>query len=164
MSETSAASGHDEVDSTVDDRFRALMEGLRTTIPGVQVLFAFLLTIPLSASFSSIGRDERISYYVAFAASGLASILLIAPSVHQRVRAPISGITRHSERHLDVAARLAYGGTIAAAVAIAAVAYFVTALLFGSVTASLVAAAVAGITTWSWFWLPLVSFGRDGAH
>ncbi len=38
-------------ETPVDDRFRALLEGLRTTIPGVMVLFAFLLTVPLATSF-----------------------------------------------------------------------------------------------------------------
>ena len=40
------------VESTeVDDAFRALLEGLRTTLTGVQVLFAFLFILPLQASF-----------------------------------------------------------------------------------------------------------------
>ena len=71
----------------VDDAFRAVLEGLRTTLPGVQVLFAFLLTLPLQQSFSSLATAEEVSFFVAFFGSAIASILLIAPSAHQRLRA-----------------------------------------------------------------------------
>ncbi len=145
----------------VDDRFRSLLEGLRTTIPGVMVLFAFLLTVPLATSFADIGTDGRISFYVAFASAAAATILLVAPSVHQRVRAPISGIPRQDPAHVRVSVRLAITGTISAAVAISAVAYFVTTLVFDTTVASIVAAAATALTAWTWFWLPLLTFGTD---
>jgi hypothetical protein len=149
-------------DQPVDDRFRALLEGLRTTIPGVMVLFAFLLTVPLATSFPDLATDERIAFYVAFAAAAAATVLLVAPSVHQRVRAPISGIPRQDPDHVRTAVRLAITGTIAAALAISAVTYFVTTLVFDNTTAGLVAAATAALTAWTWFWLPLLSFTGDG--
>nr|MDP9494734.1 DUF6328 family protein [Actinomycetota bacterium] len=61
----------------VDDAFRAFLEGLRTTLPGVQVLFAFLLILPLQESFHDLARAERVAFYIAFFGSALASILLI---------------------------------------------------------------------------------------
>lgn len=145
----------------VDDRFRAVMEGLRTTIPGVMVLFAFLLTVPLQTPFETVSTDQRVAYYVAFAAAGVATILLVAPSAHQRVRAPISGIPRHDEGHVLTAVRLSLAGTVAAAVAIAAVAYFVTSLVFDSAVAGIVAAGAGLLTGWAWFWLPLVRFEEE---
>ena len=45
--ESSSTSPGDDATTDVDDQFRAILEGLRTTLPGVQVLFAFLLTLPL---------------------------------------------------------------------------------------------------------------------
>lgn len=154
-------SSDDVTDAGIDQRFRALLEGLRTTIPGVMVLFAFLLTIPLSSPFATATADQRASYYVAFAAAGAASVLLIAPSVHQRVRAPLTGIPRKHLGHVRIAVHLALAGTVAAAVAIGAVAWFVTSLLFGVIPAAAVAAAVLGFTTWAWFWLPVFSFRTE---
>ena len=102
----------EKTENDVDDQFRSLMEGLRTTLPGVQVLFAFLLVLPLQASFGEIRDVERIAYYVSFFGSAMASVLLIAPSAHQRLRAPVNGVERRSERHLQIAVSLTIAGTI----------------------------------------------------
>lgn len=144
----------------IDDSFRGLMEGLRTTLPGVQVLFAFLLTLPIQPSFAELESIERRVFYVAFASAALASVLLIAPSVHQRVRAPISGIRRRTARHVYVAIQMAIAGTVAAAIAISASVYLVSSLVFGDGFGVAAAAAVAGVTAWAWFFLPLVSFRK----
>lgn len=153
------ASAHDDR-GTVDDQFRALMEGLRTTIPGVMVLFAFLLTLPLQAPFDEIGGVGTTFYYVAFLSSALAAILLIAPSVHQRVRAPVSGIRRREIQHVMVAARLAIAGTVLFLVSISASVYLVTSLVLDDIPASVATALVAAVAGWSWFYVPLVRFGK----
>jgi hypothetical protein len=145
-------------ENEVDDQFRSLMEGLRTTLPGVQVLFAFLLVLPLQASFSQIGGMEKAAYYVAFFGSAMSSVLLIAPSAHQRLRAPISGMERHSQRHLDIAVNLTIAGTIVFAVALAAAVFLISALTLSNSLAIAAALAVAAVTAWSWFYIPLISF------
>lgn len=148
-------------DNEVDDAFRAVMEGLRTTLPGVQVLFAFLLTLPLQAAFTDLDPVDRRVFYVAFASSALASVLLITPSVHQRIRAPISGLRRRTPRHVYVAIRIANVGTVFAAVAVASSVYLVTSLVFGDGAGAVAAGVIAGVVAWAWFYLPLVSFRRD---
>jgi Family of unknown function (DUF6328) len=145
----------------IDDRFRSLMEGIRTTLPGVQVLFAFLLAVPVYEGFETLGDGLRTIYYIAFISSGLASVLLIAPSVHQRVRAPMSGIRRRTLEHIMVGAKVAVVGTVAAAVAIASVTYFVTSLVFDDGPAAIATTVLALVTAWSWFYLPMVSFERN---
>lgn len=152
--------GDREADA-VDDQFRALMEGLRTSIPGVMVLFAFLLTLPLQSPFGDLGAVDTTAFYVAFLSAAIAAVLLIAPSVHQRLRAPFTGIKRTDMRHVMVATHLTIAGTIAFAVAIAASVYLVTSLVLFDGPATLVTAIVAGVAAWSWFYLPLVSFNRD---
>lgn len=154
----------DQEAGDADDQFRALMEGLRTTLPGVQVLFAFLLTLPFQPAFSDLDGGDRLAYAVAIYASAVASVLLIAPSVHQRVRAPISGITRRHLDHVQVAAWLAIAGTVVFLVALVAAVYLVSSVVFAhtaAVTASVVIAATAG---WTWFVLPAVQFGRARPH
>lgn len=145
----------------VDDQFRALMEGLRTTIPGVMVLFAFLLTLPLQASFGDLSDPNAIVFYIAFITAALASVLLIAPSVHQRLRGPISGITRNHWSHVLYAIKLAIAGTVFFAVSIAAVVYLITSLVFFDPLAAAATAVVVGVVAWSWFYLPLVRFRDD---
>lgn len=147
-----------EIYEDIDDQFRALMEGLRTTIPGVMVLFAFLLILPLQAPFDDISGPNRVVFYVAFASAALASVLLIAPSVHQRVRGPITGIRRTTLSHVMYATKLAIAGTAASLVTIGAVVYLVSSLVFTdrlAVVATVVVAVVAG---WAWFYVPLIKF------
>ena len=114
----------------VDDAFRAVLEGLRTTLPGVQVLFAFLLTLPFLESFRSLPVSEKTAFYLAFFGSAVASILLIAPSAHQRIRAPISGVKRRSARHLQITVRITIIGTVVFAVALVAAVYLVSSLVY----------------------------------
>lgn len=146
----------------VDDQFRALMEGLRTTIPGVMVLFSFLLILPLQTPFGDISDPNTIIFYVAFGSAAIASVLLIAPSVHQRVRAPASGIKRRTWSHVMYATKLAIAGTVAFMVSIVAVVYLVSSLVLGDWVAAVASAAVAALASWAWFYLPLIRFSNDG--
>lgn len=142
----------------IDDQFRAILEGLRTTIPGVMVLFSFLLILPLQASFADLSGVNSVVFYLAFASSALASVLLISPSVHQRVRAPISGIRRRSWHHVMFANKLAIAGTVAFMVSIVSVVFLVTSLVFSDPTAIAAAIMVTAVAGWSWFYLPTVTF------
>ncbi len=148
-------------ENSVDERFRSLMEGLRTTLPGAQVLVAFLLVLPVQAEFSLLSTVDLVAYYTAFAAAMLASVLLIAPSVHQRVRSPISGVTRGKERHLQVAVRLTIAGTVLLMVALTSVTYLVTSLVGTGIAAAVSAAVLAAVAGYAWFYQPLVTFERD---
>jgi TctA family transporter len=150
----------DRTENDVDDQFRALMEGLRTTLPGVQVLFAFLLVLPLQASFTEIRDLERIAYYVAFFGSAMASVLLIAPSAHQRLRAPVSGVERRSERHLQIAVSLTIVGTVIFAIALSSAVLLISALTLTDSVAIGATVAVVAVLIWSWFYIPLVTFRR----
>jgi len=145
-------------DDNVDDAFRAFLEGLRTTLPGVQVLFAFLLILPLQESFHDLAPSERVAFYIAFFGSALASILLIAPSAHQRLRAPVSGVKRHSARHLQITVRITIVGTIIFAMALAAAVYLVSSLVMDGIGVLLATLAVTALLGWSWFYVPLVTF------
>lgn len=145
----------------VDDQFRALMEGLRTSIPGVMVLFSFLLILPLQSSFADVGGVNRIVFYVAFASAALASVLLIAPGVHQRIRGPITGIKRKTWSHVIYATKLAIVGTVAFLVSISAVVYLVSSLVFTDAFAVAAAVIITSIAAWAWFYVPLVTFDHD---
>lgn len=153
---------HEATHKEVDDQFRALMEGLRTTIPGVMVLFSFLLVLPLQASFGDVSDPNTIVFYTAFVSAAMASVLLIAPSVHQRVRAPMTGIRRRTWSHVMVATKLAIAGTISFLVAIAAVVYLVSSLVFTDWLAVVATVVLATLASWAWFYLPLVRFRGDG--
>lgn len=149
------------LEQDLDDQFRSLMEGLRTTLPGVQVLFAFLLILPLQGAFAEISSGERLVYYVAFISAAVATVLLIAPSVHQRLRARATGMRRRHERHVRAAIRLANAGTLVFVASLTSATYLVSTLVYGDVLASVVATGIAGVAGAAWFYLPLVRWQDD---
>ncbi len=145
-------------DPSIDDQFRSLLEGLRTSIPAVQVLFAFLLTAPLQGGFNSLSSIERAAFAVAFYSSGAASVLLVAPSVHQRLRAPATGMQRHSKRHLVWATWMGIIGSLAALVAISATVYLVSNIVFNAGAAVVAALLITALAGWAWIFVPIVTF------
>jgi hypothetical protein len=146
--------------SSPDDEFRSLMEGLRTTIPGVTVLFGFLLALPFQSDFADIAAVDRFTYGLAFLSTAVAAVLMIAPSVHQRVRGLMTGIRRRSVEHVRVAVMLTVAGTVSFLVGIVASTYLVASVRLGSVGAGIVLALMSGLAGWSWFYLPLVTFRK----
>src|SRR5205823_14679331 len=69
-----------------DRNLTELMGELRVALPGVQVLFAFLLVAPFNQRFSTVSAFERRLYFGTLLCTLLASILLIAPTVVHRLR------------------------------------------------------------------------------
>jgi hypothetical protein len=143
-----------------EDEFRSLMEGLRTTLPGAQLVTAFLLTVPLYEKWDQLIRQERVAYYVAFVCAVLATLLLMAPPSHQRVRTR-DGVARRHRRHVKAAAHIAVAGSLLFGAAIVAVAFLVVSFVLGTALAVAVSVVVAGAWLWSWYYLPLVSFEKD---
>src|SRR3954453_17861408 len=62
-----------------------LLNELRVALPGVQVLFAFLLAVPLSANFDKVDGFERAIYFGTLASTAIATALLISPSAIHRI-------------------------------------------------------------------------------
>ena len=147
-------------DEKVEDEFRSLLEGLRTTLPGVQLATAFLLTVPMYDKYDSLVHAERVAYYLAFASALVSSLLLTAPSSHQRLRNR-DGLARHNRRHLDAAVKITVAGSALFAITITAVAYLVASIVLTTTVAIVVTILVAVTCAWSWYYLPLVSFRRD---
>jgi amino acid transporter len=134
-----------------------LLTELRVALPGVQVLFAFLLTVPFTSRFAQLSRVNRDAYFVAFISSAAASALLIAPSAFHRLR----WRQGDKERMLRVSNQLAIGGIAALAIGITAVVYLITALLYGSLPGVCAATVIAGTIAWLWFVLPLPRRSRS---
>lgn len=142
--------GEDE-GTRLDRELIELLNELRVVLPGVQVMFAFLLVVPFSQRFGELDSRDRAIFFVAFIASALASVFLIAPGTHHRIR----WRQYDKERLLRRANRLTILGTVALAVAVVAVVYLITAVLYGDVAAA-ASAGIAVIIVWTWFGYPLI--------
>jgi uncharacterized membrane protein len=135
-----------------------LLNELRVALPGVQVLFAFLLTVPFSARFTTLTELQRDIYYVAFLGTAFASGFLMAPTSYHRIR----WRQADKEQMLRTANRFAILGTALLAVSVGAVVFLISDILFGARLAALFTAPVAAFLAWAWFGLPLFRRARDG--
>ena len=141
----------------VDREVIELLNELRVALPGVQVLFAFLLLLPFQQSFAELTSLERQIYYLAFASTAAASVLLIAPSTYHRIRFRDGD----KEQMLRTSNRLLLGGSVLLGVAIASVTFLVTDVVFGDPAGATAAAIAAAVVSWFWFGLPLSRKVRD---
>jgi hypothetical protein len=69
-----------------DRQMLELLNELRVALPGVQILFAFLLTVPFTVRFGELTVFQRDAYYVTLVAATLSAACLIAPSSAHRLR------------------------------------------------------------------------------
>ena len=72
-------------DERLNRNLDQLLQELRIVLPGVQVLFAFLLAVPFSSRFGDVDGFERDIYFAALLLSAVAVTLLMAPSMHHRI-------------------------------------------------------------------------------
>jgi uncharacterized protein DUF6328 len=129
-----------------------LLNELRVVLPGVQVLFAFLLAVPFANGWKRVTELQKDVFFVAFVSTAAASILLIAPSVHHRL------LWREGvkERILRTSNVLAIGGAGFLAIGMSAAVFLITDILFAAGWAALVTAIVAAGIVWFWYGLPLM--------
>ena len=134
-----------------------LLNELRVVIPGVQVLFAFLLTVPFTNRFTRVNDLQQDAYLTALVATAIGSILLIAPTAHHRIR----WRDYDKEALLRTANRLAIAGTVFLAIGMSASVFLVTDVLFKTATTAVVVALVVGCFLWFWYGMPLLRELRD---
>ena len=128
-----------------------LLNELRVALPGVQVLFAFLLAVPFTQRFTEVDKLQRSAYFAAVVFTAIASMLLIAPSAYHRLR-----WREHDKEHmLQTANVLSIAGTVFLALGVTGVVFLVTDMLYQRTWAAVVAAAIAAGFAWFWYGLPL---------
>jgi uncharacterized protein DUF6328 len=136
----------------VDRELIELLNELRVALPGVQVLFAFLLIVPFSQGFGRVTSAQRAVYFGSFVCTAVATALFIAPSSYHRLQFR----QRDKERMLVSANKMAIAGTLFLALAIVGVVFLITDLLYQVPLAALMTALVAGWFAWFWYGLPLL--------
>jgi hypothetical protein len=134
-----------------------LLNELRVALPGVQMLFGFLLAVPFTQKFDGITTTQRHVYYFTFMATAAATIFFIAPTAYHRLR-----FRQHDkEQMMQTATRLTIAGTGCLAAALSGAVYLVSDLLFHTAATAVAAAAAAGLLLWLWYGLPLLRRLQD---
>jgi hypothetical protein len=134
-----------------------LLNELRVALPGVQVLFAFMLVVPFSQGFTDLTSAERWVYYAAFLAAALGAAMMIAPSSYHRLRFRQGD----KERMLHTSNRLVIVGMALVATSMALSVGLITSFVFGTAHA-IVAGTLIGVWFgWFWYGLPITRRVQD---
>ena len=142
--------GEDRHERTARELIELLQE-LRIVIPGVQVLFAFLLTVPFSQGFTKLDSLQRGVFFATLLCTAAATALLIAPSSHHRVLFR-QGVR---EQRLKLGNLLTILGLAFLVPAMVGVVFVITDLIFGLTAAVIVTLLMALSFSLLWFALPL---------
>jgi hypothetical protein len=142
---------HVTEDAKRDRQMMELLNELRIALPGVQILFAFLLTVPFSVRFTDLTAFQRDVYYVTLIATALTTACLIAPSASHRMR------FHQSDRAwiVESAHRLMIVGLVFLTIALSGAVLLVTDVMFDGLRVWLYSGAVLAVIVILWFLRPL---------
>ncbi len=150
VEQTQERTGEDQQERTARELIELLNE-LRVILPGIQVLFAFLLTVPFSQGFPKLSVLQQSVFFATLLCTAVSAALLMAPSAHHRL------LFRQGEREqrLKIGNVLTIIGLIFLVPAMVGVLFVVTGLIFGMALALIVTAVLTLLFVLLWFILPL---------
>ena len=151
------AGDHEQPEERQNRELIELLNELRVALPGVQVLFAFLLTVPFSNRFLALTGSQRAIYFATFVGTTIAIGLFMAPTAYHRIRFRQGD----KERMLRTSNRFAIVGIGFLAMSVTLAVVLTTDLMFGLGTATVVGLGVLLFLVWVWFAIPLSRRLRD---
>jgi Family of unknown function (DUF6328) len=143
---------HETEEERADRNLSDLLQELRVALPGVQVLFAFLLTVPFTQRFNELNRFQEWLYLGVLISVALATVLLVAPTAGHRI------LFRRQQKEFIVtlANRLALIGLLLLAVSMCGAIALISDFLFGSTAAIITTAVMAAAFAGFWFAGPII--------
>jgi hypothetical protein len=135
----------------LDRQMEELLQEVRVAMPGVQVLFGFLLAVPFQQGFDTITSSQRLIYFATLLASATATAFFIAPAAFHRIN-----FEQHQKKRVIHAGNRQFIiGLIALALAMNGAVALVTDLIFKGGTLVVTMAVVGSLFAWLWFGLGL---------
>jgi hypothetical protein len=145
-------SGRDESESErLDRNLGELLQELRVALPGVQVLFAFLLAVPFQQNFTKINAFEKDVYFFTLLCTAISAILFIAPSSYHRVTFRL----QQKRELIKLANRFTIAGLAFLAMAMTGAIVLITDVLFGGIVTVITGAGTVAAFVAFWYALPL---------
>jgi hypothetical protein len=135
----------------LDRNLNELLQELRVALPGVQVLFAFLLTVPFAQGFTALSDFQRNAYFAVLALTAISTVLLIAPTAYHRV------LFRAGRKREVVAYanRMVVLGLAVLALAMVTAVSLIAHVVFGEGAAIVTGALALGLIATVWYAMPL---------
>jgi amino acid permease len=134
-----------------DRNFADLLQELRVAQTGVQILFAFLLTLPFSARFTETTQFHKDIYLVALLGAAFATAMIISPVAFHRA------LFRQGRKPelVRFAHRMATGGLAFMLIAMVSSILLITDFLLNRTTAVIVTTVAAAWFLTFWAALPV---------
>ena len=143
-------SANESKDERLDRELIELLNELRVALPGVQMLFGFLLAVPFTQKFAAITTTQRHVYFATFMSTAFATIFFIAPTAYHRLR-----FRQHDKEQLvRTSNALTIVGTAFLALALAGAVFVVSDLVFKATVTAIATAVTAGALGLLWYGLP----------
>ena len=143
--------GEESKAERLDRELIELLNEIRVLLPGVQVLFAFLLTAPFASGFESVTEFQRDLYAICLLAALAATACLVAPTTYHRIQ------WRQGDKELLLQRgnRLVLAGSVFLAISLTCSILLVGDYLFSRWVAILAAVLTALGFAVLWYALPL---------
>ncbi|SRR6186713_155345 len=138
----------------VDRELIELLNELRVALPGVQVLFAFLLVVPFQQGFSQVTDLTRYVYFAGLMSSAIAIAFLIAPATYHRLN--LRRGVDEKEEMLFLSSRFVLVGTMFLALGIICSLFVIADVLFGDAVALGIALGIGVLIAILWYVVPIV--------
>jgi predicted neutral ceramidase superfamily lipid hydrolase len=143
----------------LDRQLGELLQELRVVLPGVQVLFAFLLTVPFSARFGEPTEVQRSVYVGVLLGTALATVLLMAPTAFHRLR-----FRQHRKAEVvEMSHRLVLAGLAVLAAAVSAAVFLVVDVVYGRAGGLAAGLSTLAVIIVLWWIVPLAGRGAPAA-
>jgi hypothetical protein len=129
-----------------------LLQEMRVAMPGVQVLFGFLLAVPFQQGFDQITDSQRLIYFGTLIAAAVATAFMIAPTALHRLL-----FQQHQKPDvIRIGNRQFIIGLIALALAMNGAVALVTDLIFKGSTLAVTVVLLGSLFAWLWFGMGIV--------
>jgi hypothetical protein len=142
-----------EPPKTFEREWPEFLDEIRVALPGVQLLFGFLLAAPFTSRFDMVTGTVQGVYLVCFLATTAACLFLIAPSVYHRLHWRRD--VRDKEQMMRTCNRLAIIGGVLLGIAMITAVYVVSYIVATPASALVFSALTTLIIVALWFALPL---------
>lgn len=130
----------------LDRNLTELLNELRVALPGVQVLFAFLLAVPFQKGWDTVTEFQQDVYFATLCLALVTSALLIAPTAYHR----LNFRARRKRELVDASNRLAIAGLATLALSLVGVMVLIADYLFG--TAMTIVAGALSLLLFALLW------------
>jgi hypothetical protein len=142
----------------IDRELIELLNELRVALPGVQVLFAFLLTVPFAQGFVQATAFQRDLFFGVLAVTAISAALLIAPSAWHRIQ-----FRQHDKEELLLVSNwLSLAGLFFLAAAMVGAVILIANYVFGDTLT--VVAGICATAVFGFFWAALPLARRRAAN